>query len=118
MKIAGAQIASTLGDLFATVRMLRAFAERAQAAGAELVVFPEMADTGYAMQVIREQAASWSEGAVPELQRIARTLSITIISGISEKEDDLIYNSQVVIDSTGAILAKYPKTHLFAPTPA
>lgn len=117
MKVAAAQIACTLGDLSANLRMMCDFAERARAAGAELVVFPEMADTGYAMQVIREQATAWSEGAVPELQKIAHTLSLAIISGVSEKEGGAIYNSQVVIDSTGAIVAKYRKTHLFAPAP-
>ena len=115
MKIAAAQIACTLGDISANVHKMREFAERAKNAGAELVVFPEMADTGYAMRVIREAANPWSEGAVPELQKIARTLSLAIISGLSEKEGDAIYNSQVVIDSSGAIVAKYRKTHLFAP---
>lgn len=117
MKIAAAQIACTLGDLPANVQKMRDFAGRARKAGAELVVFPEMADTGYAMPVIREKAMPWSEGAVPELQKIARTLSLAIISGVSEREGDLIYNAQVVIDSTGAIVAKYRKTHLFAPAP-
>ena len=117
MKIAAAQIACTLGDLAANTGKLREFAERAKVAGAELVVFPEMADTGYAMRVIREQARPWSEGVVPELQEIARTLSLAIISGVSEKEGDAIFNSQVVIDSVGAIMAKYRKTHLFAPAP-
>jgi omega-amidase len=117
VNVAAAQIACTLGDLSANLRTMRDFAERAKAAGAELVVFPEMADTGYAMQVIHEQATPWSEGAVPELQKIARTLSITIISGVSEREGELIYNSQVVIDSTGVIVAKYRKIHLFAPAP-
>jgi len=117
VKVAAAQIACVLGDLSANLHMMRDFAERAKTAGAELVVFPEMADTGYAMQVIREQATPWSEGAVPELQEIARTLSLAIISGVSEKEAAVIYNSQVVIDATGAIVAKYRKTHLFAPTP-
>jgi omega-amidase len=117
VKVAAAQIACTLGDLSVNLRMMRDFAERARAAGAELVVFPEMADTGYAMQIIREQAKPWSEGAVPELQKISRALSMTIISGVSEREGELIYNSQVVIDSTGAIVAKYRKTHLFAPAP-
>ncbi len=115
MKIAAAQIDCTLGDLAANARKMRDFAERGKAAGAELVVFPEMADTGYAMAVIREQAKPWSEGVVPELQEIAQTLSLAIISGVSEKEGDAIYNSQVVIDATGAIIAKYRKTHLFAP---
>ncbi len=115
MKIAAAQIACTLGDLAANVRKLRDYAERAKIAGAELVVFPEMADTGYAMRIIREQAKPWSEGAVPELQRIARTFSLAIISGVSEREGEAIYNSQIMIDASGAIVAKYRKTHLFAP---
>ncbi len=115
MKIAVAQIACDLGDIPANLRKIRNFAERAKEAGTELVVFPEMSDTGYAMRVIRERAAPWSEGAVPELRSIAQTLSIAIISGVSEKEGDAIFNSQVVIDSSGAIVAKYRKTHLFAP---
>ena len=115
MKIAAGQIACTLGDLAANTRKLREFAERAKATGAELVVFPEMADTGYAMQVIREKARPWSEGTVPELQEIARTLSLAIVSGVSEKEGNAIFNSQVAIDSSGAVVMKYRKTHLFAP---
>ena len=115
MKIAAAQIACTLGDLTANLAKIRDFAGRAETAGAELVLFPEMADTGYTMQVIRERATPWSEGAVPELQNIARTLSLAIICGVSERVDDRIYNAQVVLDSSGAIVAKYRKTHLFAP---
>ncbi|MBA2435695.1 MAG: hypothetical protein H0V54_11565 [Chthoniobacterales bacterium] len=117
MKIAAAQIACTLGDPAANLEKMRAFAGRAQDAGAELVVFPEMSDTGYAMPVIRAQARPWSEGAVPALQEIARNLSLAIISGVSEKEGDAIYNSQVVINAAGAIIAKYRKAHLFSPAP-
>jgi predicted amidohydrolase len=115
VKIAAAQIACTLGDLATNLRKMREFAGRAQEAGAELVVFPEMSDTGYAMSVIRTEAKPWSEGAVPDLQKIARDLSLAIISGVSEKEGDAIYNAQVMIDSTGGIVGKYRKTHLFAP---
>ena len=117
MKIAAAQIACTLGDVGANIEKMRVFAGRAKDAGAELVLFPEMSDTGYAMDVIRAEARPWSEGAVPALQEIARTLSLAIISGVSEKVGDTIYNAQVVIDSSGAIAAKYRKTHLFAPPP-
>ena len=50
--------------------------ERAKEGGAELVVFPEVAETGYSMPVIQACATSWSEGAVPEMQRMAKNLSI------------------------------------------
>jgi predicted amidohydrolase len=117
MKIASAQIACALGDIDANVRKMRDFATRAKEAGTALVVFPEMADTGYAMPVIQKQATAWSEGAVPQLQEIARTLAIGIISGVSERDGWSIYNSQVSINASGEIVAKYRKTHLFSPPP-
>ena len=76
-----------------------------------------MADTGYAMATIREKATPWTEGAVPMLRRTAQKLSLAVICGVSERDGDAIYNSQVVIDRTGEIVAKYRKTHLFAPAP-
>jgi omega-amidase len=117
MKIAAAQIACTLGDIEANVRKMRDFLERAKEAGAALVVFPEMADTGYVMPVIQQHATSWTEGAVPQLQKIASSLAIGIISGVSERDGGSIYNSQVAIDARGEIVAKYRKTHLFSPPP-
>src|SRR6058998_2018120 len=84
---------------------------------AELIVFPEMTDTGYSMPVIREHANHWTSGFVPGLQEIARDLSIAIVSGVSERNSSSIYNSQVLIDSHGNISAKYRKTHLYAVAP-
>jgi omega-amidase len=117
MKIAAAQITCSLGDVEANVRKLRDFAVRAKEAGASLVVFPEMADTGYSMPVIQKHATTWTEGAVPRLQETAKELALGIISGLSEREGGSIYNSQVAIDSTGRIIAKYRKIHLFGPAP-
>jgi predicted amidohydrolase len=117
MKIAAAQIACVLGDIDANVRKMRDFASRAKEAGADLIVFPEMADTGYSMPVIQEHAKPWREGAVPHLKEIARTLGLAVISGLSERDGNSIYNSQIFIDSRGEIVAKYRKTHLFSPPP-
>ena len=57
-------------------------------------------------------------GAVPELQKLAKELAIALVSGVSEREGETIYNSQVFIDASGAIAGKYRKTHLFTGTPA
>ena len=115
MKIAAAQISCILGDPAANLEKIQDYCARAKDAGAELIVFAEMADTGYAMSVIREQATAWSEGAVPALRETARALSLNIICGLSEREGDAIYNAQVALDASGDIIAKYRKTHLFAP---
>jgi len=117
MKIAAAQLACAVGDISANVAKMREFAERAKRNGAEWIVFPEMSDTGYVMAVIREKATGWNEGAVPESQTCAQQLSLGLIAGVSERTDDGIFNTQVVIDASGAILGKYRKTHLFSPAP-
>ena len=67
MRVAAAQIACALGDLEANLRTIDDFASRAKDNGAELVVFPEMVDTGYSMPVIQKHATGGNEGAVPRL---------------------------------------------------
>ena len=117
MKIAAAQISCALGDVEANLRKIRDFSARAREGGAELVVFPEVADTGYSMPIIAASATAWTEGAVPGLQNIAKDLSIAIICGVSEREGDSIYNSQVFVGANGEIVGSYRKTHLFTGTP-
>ncbi|PYL69967.1 MAG: hypothetical protein DMF22_10465 [Verrucomicrobia bacterium] len=72
MKIAAAQISCAPGDLQANLAKVRDFSARAKKAGAQLIVFPEMVDTGYSMPAIQKNATSWKEGAVPKLQAIAK----------------------------------------------
>lgn len=115
MRIAAAQMSCALGDTAANTARMRQFCEQARGAGAKLIVFPEMADTGYSMPVIREHAQTWSEGTVPALREAAREMSLVIICGLSERDGDKIFNTQVAISDMGEILAKYRKAHLFAP---
>src|SRR5438552_8527379 len=117
MKVAVAQISCLLGDPEANLLKVREFSRRAKEPAAELLVFPEMTDTGYSMPVSRVHANHWNSGFLPGLQEIARKFSIAIVSGVSERDGASIYNSQVLIDSRGDIAGKYRKTHLYAVAP-
>jgi len=117
MKIAAAQISCVLGDFNANLRKVCDFAELAKKSGAELIVFPEMIDTGYSMPVIQKHAKKWSEGAVPQLQKIAKEISIDIVAGISDRDGSSIFNAQVLLNAQGEILGKYRKTHLVTAAP-
>ena len=99
MKVAVAQISCSVGDPEANLLKVRDFSRRAkEESGTELIVFPEMIDTGYSMSVIQTHASSWTSGFLPELQDIAKKLSIAIVSGISERDGAVIYNSHVFVD--------------------
>ncbi|MGC2627963.1 MAG: nitrilase-related carbon-nitrogen hydrolase, partial [Candidatus Udaeobacter sp.] len=117
MKISVAQISCSLGDPKANLSKVQDFSRRAKEAGAELIVFPEMTDTGYSMPVIQKHADHWKTGFVASLQEIATQLSLAIVIGVSEREGSSIYNSQVLVDAKGKIVAKYRKTHLYAVAP-
>src|ERR1700730_3350990 len=117
MKVAAAQISCAVGDFDANMRKVRDFAALAKKSGSELVVFPEMIDTGYSMPLIQQHARTWKEGAVSELQRIAKENSIGIAAGISDRDGDSIFNAQVLVSPKGDVVAKYRKTHLVTAAP-
>ena len=117
MKITVAQISCSLGDPEANLAKVHDLSRTAKDVGAELIVFPEMTDTGYSMSVIQKYAGHWKSGFVPGLEEIASELSIAIVSGVSERDGSSIYNSQVLVDAKGDIVAKYRKTHLYAVAP-
>ena len=117
MKIAAAQISCVLGDFNANLRKIRDFAVLAKESGNQLIVFPEMVDTGYSMPVIQKHAKKWSDGAVPELQKIAKEISIGIVAGISDRDGQSIFNAQVFVNAQGEVIAKYRKTHLVTAAP-
>lgn len=117
MKVAAAQISCELGNFDANLRKIRDFAALAKKSGVDLIVFPEMSDTGYSMPVIQKHARQWSEGAVGEIQKIAKESVIAIIAGISDRDSDSIFNAQVFVSAGGDVLGKYRKTHLVTAAP-
>jgi predicted amidohydrolase len=117
MKVAVAQISCSLGDPEVNLSKVRDFSRRAKQSGAEFVLFPEMTDTGYSMGVIQKHASHWKTGFVAGVRQVANEFSIALVSGVSERDGSSIYNSQILVDANGDIVAKYRKTHLYAVAP-
>src|SRR3970282_390791 len=81
MKVALAQINTTVGDFPGTVAKMHKFAHRAQQAGAQLVIFPELAICGYPPRDLVDKP-SFLERNRQELEALARDLpDIGIICG-------------------------------------
>ncbi len=83
---------------------------------ADLYVFPELCNTGYAF-TSKEEARSLSESlqtgsSVEAFQSFSEKRKCALVAGLAEKEDEKVFNSAVVIDS-GKFKGIYRKTHLF-----
>ena len=99
-KIALAQIDPVLGDLDANVRKHVEWAERAEKAGAQLVVFPELSLTGYSVKDMNwDLAVDPVKDARPFKALIDKGKSITIIAGgVEEGPGFGIYNSAFLFE--------------------
>ncbi len=84
--------------------------------GANLVVLPELCNSGYVFQT-REEAFELAE-PVPEgptsqqWMRIARERSLYMVAGIAERQGESLFNSAAVIGPNG-LLGVYRKNHLW-----
>ncbi len=117
MKLGIAQMDCTVGDVGANCLSIVSMIERAAASSCDVVLLPEMADTGYDMRAILEHASPWDQGPCPLLQETAAKHGITVICGLSEREGKKVYNAVAVIDGAGALVGKYRKAHLFSYEP-
>ncbi len=117
MKIGIAQINCEVGDVEANCRTIASMIKQAAQAGCSAVLLPEMVDTGYDMEAIRTHASTWDVGPCEMLRKLAADLKIAVICGLSERDEDRIYNSVALIDETGTIVGKYRKAHLFSAAP-
>jgi predicted amidohydrolase len=90
-------------------------AARAAAAGARLLVTPEMSLTGYAIGADRVAAlAEPVPGPLTDrVAAIAAEHGLAIAVGLPVRTPAGVANTVVVVDSDGSLLAGYAKTHLY-----
>jgi NAD+ synthase (glutamine-hydrolysing) len=119
-RIALAQIDACVGDIEQNAAAVRAWARDAADAGADLVVFPEMAITGYPIEDLALRA-SFRRGAEAALQKTARALvddglgGLAVLVGtVGEREtpSGLRPTNQAALLRGGVVEARYDKHHL------
>ena len=117
MKIALAQIRCRSGDVAFNLRTILARIADAATRGCDVIVLPEMSDTGYHMPTIARTAAAWNRGVYVDIAAAAASSKITVVVGLSERVGSDIYNTVAVIGPGGEPIAKYRKTHLITAEP-
>lgn len=116
MKLGLVQFKADKGDKAGSLGRLVALTERA-ADGADLVVLPEMAATGY---VFPDRSAVRAVSEPPDgptwqaLSPIAARSRAWIVAGFPEVAGDVLFNSALVIDPAGQLAFVYRKTLLYS----
>jgi NAD+ synthase (glutamine-hydrolysing) len=82
LRIALAQVNVTVGDLTGNAEIIVEWTRRAAARGARVVVFPEMALTGYPVEDLALRA-SFVEASIATLRDVAERLSVEGLGGVA-----------------------------------
>ncbi len=116
LKLAFVHLAVAYKELAANrARLLRLNAEAA-AAGAQLIVNPELALSGFSFRSredVRPVTETWQDETVQALRALARQRQVYICLGWAEREPvtDIFYNSAIVLGPTGEVVCHYRKVN-------
>jgi len=82
--------------------------------GAEIVVLPEMWNTGYALEKLGEIADEEGARSKAFLQGLSSELGIHIVGGsVATEKDGKFYNTMYIYNNEGKLVSEYSKVHLF-----
>src|SRR4030042_5154092 len=110
MRIALAQINPTVGDLEGNVSKIIDYLQRAKRVDADLIVFPELAVTGYPPEDLLLKS-QFIDDNLQALKRIQKSVSdITAIVGFVDRKND-IYNAAALMHNK-EIIDVYHKVYL------
>jgi predicted amidohydrolase len=116
MKVAVAQIEPQFGDKERNLARTLQAIDEAAAAGAAVVVLPELCASGYVFES-RDEVEALAE-PVPDGPTVAawmercRAHELVVVAGIAEQAGDRLYNTSVVLGPDGHI-GTYRKLHLW-----
>ncbi len=115
--LAVVQFGPNRGERTQNLRRLAELTSAACAAGARLVVLPEMAASGYrfpSADAIRPLCEPAHGETLATLAPIARDFGAFLVAGFAERApDERLFNSALVVSPAGELLATYRKRLLF-----
>ncbi len=107
LRVALAQLNPTVGDLDGNLALLAATYDRAEAAGCDIVAFPELSVTGYPPEDLVLKPGFVDDNVEALAKLAARTRRCTAIVGFVDQDRDL-YNAAAVC-ANGELLGTYHK---------
>lgn len=114
MKIGCIQLNMGFGKVEENYERAEKFIRKAAEKGAEIIVLPEMWNTGYALEKLEELADVDGERTKAFLTRLAKELGVHIVGGsVSVKKGDKFYNTMYTVNKEGELAGEYNKAHLF-----
>jgi predicted amidohydrolase len=112
IRVAAVSMNGFLGEPERVLNAIAGWCERAAADKAQLVLFPELVVHGHCTPNTWDLAEPVPDGpAVRRLVQLARHHRLFLCAGLSEKERDIVYNTQVAVGPDG-YLGKQRKLHL------
>lgn len=98
-------------DINLNVELILEFIKEAKSNGAEFIIFPESAITGFDNRDIPEHdfklAFSENSNIIQSICKSAKENQIYISLGFFEEDNNSIYDSTICIDDSGEIICKY-----------
>lgn len=114
MKIACVQMNIAFAEPEKNFTAVEHYIQKAAQAGADVIVFPEMWNTGYALDQLDRLADIDGQRTKQLLVNLTEIYKINIVGGsVATKKGEGFCNTMYVVDRTGAIVAEYDKAHLF-----
>jgi predicted amidohydrolase len=115
VRVAVHQLAPVIGDLDGNRARTLAAIDAAAAAGAQVVVLPELAASGYAFADASEARALAEPPDGPTVRGWAERATahgLVVVGGFAEAAGDVLHNSAALVDASG-LRAVYRKVHLW-----
>ena len=114
MKVGCIQLNVGFGKVEQNYERAETFIREAAEKGADIIVLPEMWNTGYALEKLSELADVNGERTKAFLSKLSQQLAVHIVGGsVSTQKGDKFYNTMYTFNNKGELVGEYDKAHLF-----